>query len=51
MLATLRSKGIFVFLASNHAMMYIEQMMWTVIGEDWQDFFDMIISDVKKPLW
>jgi hypothetical protein len=50
-LATLRNQGKTLFIAANSKLSYIEHVMKATLGPGWHNFFDLVLSDVKKPLW
>lgn len=38
----------FIFLATNSHWEYMELIMSTTLGEDWREFFDMVIANARK---
>ena len=39
------------FLTSNSSIEYMTCVMENSLGEDWKDYFDLIIANARKPLF
>jgi hypothetical protein len=39
------------FLTSNSSFEYVDSVLKISIGDDWQNFFDLIIVNARKPLF
>jgi hypothetical protein len=50
-LAALRSHGKKLFLTSNKHLEFLELTMKETLGKNWQDFFDIIVANCRKPLF
>jgi FMN phosphatase YigB (HAD superfamily) len=50
-LKRLRKEGKMTFLTSNSSFEYVDVAMKTSIGNDWKDYFDLIIINARKPLF
>ena len=51
MLSTLRGKGKNTFLITNAHWNCCELLMKATLGDDWLNFFDLVICHAKKPLF
>jgi hypothetical protein len=50
-LALLRSYNKMTFVVTNFEIEFTEIIMKTTLGEDWQNFFDLVSADCRKPLF
>ena len=48
-LQRLRDANKQIFLITNSAYLYVNHGMSYLLGEDWQNFFDVIICQARKP--
>lgn len=50
-LERLSKSGKQIFLATNSHIEYTDLIMTATIGQDWQDFFHLILINCKKPVF
>jgi hypothetical protein len=43
--------GKFVFLTTNAQKEYADQVLKYTLGENWLDYFDLVIANARKPLF
>ena len=50
-LIALRKARKFLFIVTNHHLPFTDLVMKQTLGDDWKDYFNLILCDCRKPLF